>query len=166
MPLLLRYQLIDRPAWPPPMTATEWCATGMGWGAFMGRLRSFVETVDGDPRVGNIRESAGRRLDASELRQRAAAGHAVFGLHPLARDAERGAAAFQEIRQRIIRTDRKIVLDHQRGRVTALALAIGPADVKAHFRHRRPRAALRRLGDGRGPPWPSHAAPRPQSRAS
>src|ERR1700722_7578740 len=139
MPLRLRYQLIDKPAWPPPITATEWCAAGMGWGAFMWDLRSFVETVDRDPRVGDVRESPGRRLDAGELCQSEAARHAVFRLHPLARDAERGAAASQKFHQRIIRADREIVLDHQRGRIAGLRRAVGPADVKAHFRHRRPR---------------------------
>src|ERR1700678_2785647 len=128
MPLRLRYQLTERPSWPAPMTATEWCATGIGWGAFMVRLRSFVESIDGDTRVGNIREGAGRRLDAGELRQGAAARHAVFGLHSLARDGERGAAALKKIRQRIIRPDREIVLDHQRGRVAGLGRAVGPTD--------------------------------------
>src|SRR5258706_6290094 len=139
MPLRLRYQLIERPAWPAPMTATEWCTIGIGCGAFMWRLRSFVESIDGARGVGNIRECVRCRLDARELRQSAAAGHAVFGLHPLARDAERGAAAFEKIRERIIRADREIVLDDERGRVAGLALAVGPTDVKAHFRHRRPR---------------------------
>ena len=51
---------------------------------------------------------------------RAAAGHAVFRPHPLARDAERGAAAREEIGERIVGADREIVLDHQRRRIAAL----------------------------------------------
>jgi hypothetical protein len=71
----------------------------------MWRLRSFVESIDGDPRVGDIGEGTGCRLDAGELRQSAAAGHAVFGLHPLARDGERGAAAFEKIRESLMTSE-------------------------------------------------------------
>src|SRR5262245_46289029 len=115
MPLRVKYQLIERPAWPPPMTATAWRATGVAW-LMETAPCLFLERVDGDACVVTIRERFCRGLDAFELGHRAGAIIAILRLHAIAGDGECGTTAVEEISKRISLARHEVVFHHQRGR--------------------------------------------------
>src|SRR5580698_7121124 len=117
---------------------------------------SFLERLDRHVCIRASHKRRGGLLDPRELCRGARAAVAIFRLDTIARDIERRAAAADKIVKRIALPWRQEILDHQRRRITVLFSSIGPANEKAHLRHRPAPAAPRSSRVGHGLRYPNY----------